>query len=101
VIPRGSFLPSRYDALINRMKVRSVSLPDELDQQAEQAALRDGRTYSSWVRVVLERELAREASKASRRRSNASELISGAATSGQSQLSALQSIATNYQERKL
>jgi hypothetical protein len=82
------------------MKVRSVSLPNELDQQAEQAALADGRTYSGWLRQLLERELAREASK-SRRRSNASEMVSGHAVDGKSQLSALENIATHYLERKL
>lgn len=81
------------------MKVRSVSLPDELDQAAERAALLDGRTYSNWIRRLLERELASKALQSPRRR-NASELIAGHATDGKSQLAALENIAATYQERK-
>lgn len=37
------------------MKIRSVSLPDDLDQQVEAAAQREGaRSYSSLVREILE-----------------------------------------------
>jgi predicted transcriptional regulator len=42
------------------MKVRSLSLPDELDRQAEAAAERDGRTYSNWARQVFKQALARK-----------------------------------------
>jgi hypothetical protein len=39
------------------MKIRSISLPEELDQQAAAAVHRDGhgRNYSSWAREVIER----------------------------------------------
>jgi len=83
------------------MKVRSVSLPEDLDQQAEQAALRDGRTYSNWLRRLLERELASETSGASPAgRRNPVEIMAGAPSSGATQLSALQSIADHYKERR-
>jgi hypothetical protein len=40
------------------MKLRTISLPDELDAQAFAAAQRDGRTYSNWARQVIERAVA-------------------------------------------
>jgi hypothetical protein len=42
------------------MKIRTISLPDDLDQAVAQGAQRDDRSYSSFVRRLLERALPAE-----------------------------------------
>jgi hypothetical protein len=78
-------------------------LPREIISKLDARARRNCRSRNGEIEHILRRELEPEADQESTtpRRPNASELIAGHASSGQSQLSALQSIATNYQERKL
>jgi hypothetical protein len=39
------------------MKIRTISLPDDLDQAVAQGAQAEDRSYSSFVRRLLERAL--------------------------------------------
>jgi hypothetical protein len=96
------------------MKIRSISLPEGLDQAAAAAAQRDGRKYSDWARRAIERAVGEvtgetrladleeiaaagladyEAAHAPRARSNPAEIIAAASTAGHDALRAHQQIA--------
>jgi hypothetical protein len=102
------------------MKIRSISMPDDLDLAVIEAARRDGRKVSDWARRLIKREVGiaravdevtgetrladleeiaaagREEYAESFKREkspNATEIIAGSSTDGHARLAALNKIA--------
>jgi hypothetical protein len=48
------------------MKLRTISLPDDLDAEAAKVAQSEDRTYSNWARQVFKQALARKGDSSSR-----------------------------------
>jgi hypothetical protein len=79
-------------------------LPREIISKLDARARRNCRSRNGEIEHILRRELEAEADQepTTPQRANASELISGAATDGKSQLAALESVSAHYlKEQKL